>query len=300
MNDSTGMVVSPQESIDSNFLCSLLRELRIEVLPNVDLSKVSAVVPKDATLAVTSSPAHGVQGTLDTALALRREGFRVVPHLAARAIRSRAELVELWSRYAAAGIDEVFVVGGDQTEPAGEFPNSLALLQSVVELDPRPTRIGITSYPEGHPHISDEVLERDLLAKQAYAHYAVTQIIFDADVLLRWLSTMRSHGFTLPIYIGLPGTLRIDRLIRIGLRIGVGASLRYLEKQRGLVGRLLTGGLNYDPGDLLDDLARRPAATTAGIIGVHWNSFNALHSVVDWVTQRRRSLDCARAEGVDA
>jgi methylenetetrahydrofolate reductase (NADPH) len=279
--------------VDTKFLCSVLAELRTEVLPNVELDKVLQAVPTEATLTATSSPAHGVEGTLQTALALRGAGYRVVPHLAARAIRDRAQLAELWRQYAAAGVEEVLIVGGDQEKPAGEFAASLDLVKAVVELDPRPRRIGITSYPEGHPHIPEDVLERDLLAKQAYAHYAVTNLVFDPEVFVRWLVAMRSRGFTLPIYIGLPGTLRLDRLIRIGMRLGLGSSLRYLEKQRGLVGRLLTGGgLRYDPGDFLDEVARRPAETRTGIIGVHWYSFNSVSSVVNWVTERKQRLGC--------
>ncbi|MCX2725969.1 methylenetetrahydrofolate reductase [Thermomicrobium sp. 4228-Ro] len=278
---------------DTQFLCTLLSDLRIEVLPNVDLDKVIEAVPKHATLAVTSSPQRGVEGTLHTAIALRRAGYRVVPHLAARAIRDRAQLADLWRQYSAEGVDEVFIVGGDQEQPAGEFAASLDLVKAVVELDPRPHRIGITSYPEGHPHIPADVLERDLLAKQPCAQYAVTNLVFDPEVFVRWLSTMRARGFTLPIYIGLPGTLRLDRLIRIGMRLGLGSSLRYLEKQRGLVGRLLTGGgLRYDPGDFLDEVARQPAEARTGIIGVHWYSFNAVSSVVTWVSERQQRLGC--------
>lgn len=293
MNDSYGTAASPAGAVDTRFLCSLLATWRIEVLPNVEVDKVREVVPEGATLTVTSSPAHGVEGTLQTALALRAAGYRVVPHLAARAIRDHNQLAELWRRYAAAGVGEVFIVGGDQEQPAGEFAASLDLVRAVVELEPRPQRIGITSYPEGHPHIPDDVLMRDLLDKQPYADYAVTNLVFDPDVFLRWLVGVRQRGFTLPIYIGLPGTLRLDRLIRIGMRLGLGSSLRYLEKQRGLVGRILTGGgLRYDPGDFLDEVARRPDTTREGIIGVHWYSFNAVKSVVEWVTERRQRLGC--------
>lgn len=143
------------------------------------------------------------------------------------------------------------------------------------------------------------MLEANLLAKQAYAHYVITQLVFDPDALLNWLARSRGRGFTLPVYLCLRGTLRLGRLIRVGMRLDLGTSLRYLEKQRGLVGRLLTGGLRYDPSDLLDGLARRPAAAHAGIVGVHWSSFNSVDSVVHWVLARRESLGCGQ-EGATA
>lgn len=45
MTDVPSSLVSREAQIDTRFLCSLLRELRIEVLPNVDLSKVTSLVP---------------------------------------------------------------------------------------------------------------------------------------------------------------------------------------------------------------------------------------------------------------
>ena len=282
---------------DISFYCALLEELRIEVLPTVELDKVIAAVPPKATLAVTSSPAHGVQGTLTTALALRQHGYRVVPHLAARALRSHQDLASLWQQYVATGIDEVSVVGGDQTEPAGEFPDSRTPLTALLELLPGPRRTRIAADPEGHPHIPADVLEADLLTKQARADYAITQLVFDPDALVRWLTTMRSRGYTLPLYLCLPGTLRLDRLIRIGLRLGLGTSLRYPEKQRGLLGRLLTGGIRSDPSDFFNELARRPAAIQGGIVGIDWSRFNALTSVVEWIHAKRARLGCP-GEGV--
>ena len=299
MTDDVLSETAIEATPDISFYCALLEELRIEVLPTVELEKVMATVPLGSTLTVTSSPAHGVKGTLATALALRQHGYRVVPHLAARALRSHQELVLLWQQFVAAGIDEVFVVGGDQTEPAGEFPDSRTLSTALVELQPRPRRIGIAAYPEGHPHIPADMLDADLLTKQALADYANTQLVFDPDALVRRLMRMRSRGFTLPLYLCLPGTLRLDHLIRIGLRLGLGTSLRYLEKQRGLVGRLLTGGIHYDPSDLLDELVRRPAAIQGGMVGIHWSSFNALASVVEWVAAKRARLGCP-GEGVQA
>ena len=151
MTDDVLSETAIEATPDISFYCALLEELRIEVLPTVELEKVMATVPLGSTLTVTSSPAHGVKGTLATALALRQHGYRVVPHLAARALRSHQELVLLQQQFIAAGIDEVFVVGGDQTEPAGEFPGSRTLLTALVELQPRPRRIGIAAYPEGDP-----------------------------------------------------------------------------------------------------------------------------------------------------
>jgi methylenetetrahydrofolate reductase (NADPH) len=49
----------------------------------------------------------------------------------------------------------------------------------------------------------------------------------------------------------------------------------------------------------LDELVRRPAAIQGGIVGIHWSSFNALASVVEWVAAKRARLGCP-GEGVQA
>lgn len=72
----------------------------------------------------------------------------------------------------------------------------------------------------------------------------------------------------------------------------MGPSLRYLEKRRGLVGQLLTGGLRFDPWDLLKTLAQRPVAARSKIVGIHWSTFNAVEPVVGWVTEQQQRLGC--------
>lgn len=79
--------------------------------------------------------------------------------------------------------------------------------------------MGIAAYPEGHPKIDSVTLLADLLAKQVYADYAVLQLTFDPEALLRWLERGRQQRFRLPVYLCLSGMLRLDRLLRIGLRL---------------------------------------------------------------------------------
>lgn len=100
-------------TVDREWVSRVLTELRLEVLPTFDQEALARVVPPTATLTVTSSPSHSLAATVMTALALHRYGYRVVPHLAARALRSVAELRTFWQELATAGIDEAFVIGGD-------------------------------------------------------------------------------------------------------------------------------------------------------------------------------------------
>ena len=83
----------------------------------------------------------------------------------------------------------------------------------------------------------------------------------------------------LPVHLGIPGAVEPARLVRIGTRLGIGASLRYLQKNRGAVARLLRPG-GYDPSALLNKLAAE--ADRLNIAGLHVFTFNAIESTMAW------------------
>src|SRR5215218_4803194 len=96
--------------------------VRIEIIPSEGIvEQVRALVPKTTTLSVTCLPHHGVERTMRTAVELSDLGYTVIPHLAARSNRSRCELTEIVRGCDAAGIREVFVIGGDRKHPAGVY-----------------------------------------------------------------------------------------------------------------------------------------------------------------------------------
>ena len=57
--------------------------------------KVRAHVPLTVPLTVTAAPGKGLGATFDLATALADSGYRVVPHVAARMVSGRDELVDL-------------------------------------------------------------------------------------------------------------------------------------------------------------------------------------------------------------
>lgn len=281
---------STKSGTPSAWAYALLDNARLEILPTAKASDVVHAVPPRYKVTVTSSPKLGVAGTLQLTTTLRRHGLTVVPHLAARAITDERELADIVNVLAEHEIDEVFVIGGDQEEPVGAFSSSSELLEAMAGLGRRPRTIGIAAYPEGHPKVAPDVLMDALLRKQPYASYAILQMSFDAGAILGWLRSAREHGFTLPVYLCLPGTLRIDRLMRIALRLGIGQSLRYLEKQKGMVSQLLTGGIRYDPWSLIGELLERFSPDHEGIVGIHWSTFNELARTIEWIEQKQQEL----------
>src|SRR3989454_2829124 len=186
-------------------LAEFLRTPRYEIFPTDDiLDLVAAHVPKEVTLAVPASPRRGLPATVQLAVRLSQLGYRAVPHLSARLIRDRAELGQILEALKAANIQNVFVIAGDAHAPAGQFPDSMSLLEALPP-DHSLTEIGVTGYPESHPFIHDDVTIQAMWDKRRLATYIVSNMSFDPATVKRWVERVRHRGVELPIHIGMAG-----------------------------------------------------------------------------------------------
>jgi methylenetetrahydrofolate reductase (NADPH) len=257
---------------------------RYEVLPFRSSLEQAAEISTPLRLTLTASAKHGIDRSVDYAERLRALGHRVTLHLAARMVRDREHLDAILTRTSAAGIDDLFVIGGDVPEPIGAYGSAGELLDVLAGHPLRPAAIGIAAYPEGHPLIDDRELEAALDRKARVATYLVSQICFDPDVLLAWLGGLRAKGIALPLYAGATGQVDRRRLLEISVRVGVGPSLRFLRKQRGAA-RLLRGG--GDAAERFQDaLEPRLDDPALGIAGFHLFTFNELTAT--WQRQQER------------
>jgi methylenetetrahydrofolate reductase (NADPH) len=259
----------------------LIRSADLEIIPLRGVESKLDTIPPGTTVTVTCSPKFGLDRTLDYAELAVNAGYRVVPHLAARQVVDSAELRTVVARLGEIGITDLYVIGGDAAEPAGDFSSAYELLQSLAAFEHGLTHIGVACYPEGHPNISDDVLVRELALKQEYATYMVSQMCFDVDTLIGWLRTTRASGVQLPLHVGLAAPLNSAKLAQLSVKIGVGASLRYLTKQHGMVSKLLRGS-TYRPEELLLDIGEDLTSAELGIDGVHLFSFNQIAATVAW------------------
>jgi methylenetetrahydrofolate reductase (NADPH) len=257
---------------------------RYEILPFGDAEAEALALPEPVTLTVTCSPRHGIDRTVDVATRLAAGGHDAVVHLAARQVRAPAHLEESLGRIAEAGIRDVFVIGGDASEPHGPYDSAGMLLERLEGHRYRPPRIGIAAYPEGHPLIDPRTLERALADKAKLADYVVTQLCFDAGRLVAWIEDARASGLALPVYAGLPGVVDRKRLLEISVRVGVGASVSFLRKQNGL--RRLFSSPMHAAERLHDALEPRLGDVGLGLAGLHWYTFNRLCDTVRWERER--------------
>lgn len=264
-------------------LHEMLTRPRFEVLPLPGITdEVITELPVDATVTVTASPRQGIDATVEVATRLAARGRRVVPHLSARLIKDSKQLKQIVADLVAAGIDEVFVIGGDPATPVGDFDNALELMTAIRGTG-HDLRLGIGGYPETHPRIADDVTVQAMWDKRLGAAYIVSQLCFDPKLLMAWVQRVRRRGVSLPIHIGVAGPVNTARLLKIGTRIGAGGSARMLSQHTGLL-RLAKPG-SWHPDTLLGALEPAFADPINGPAGVHIYTFNAVHAAEQWRQQ---------------
>ena len=257
-----------------------LEHAKFELIPLKNVLDQSRFLPSGATVSVTASPTKTMEDTWDLAAELQQRGFDVVPHLSARMTHDHAHLEKLLRRLEDLEISNVFLVGGDAQEP-GEFFDAPSLLEAMNSIGHHLTSIGITAYPDGHAVIPDEALEIALSVKQPHAHYMTTQMCFDPAAIGRFIARARQQGIHLPVQLGIPGVADRLKLMTISARIGVGQSVRFVSKNRGLIRRFMTPG-RYTPDELLDRLGSVVADEAADVQGVHIYTFNQCETTERW------------------
>jgi methylenetetrahydrofolate reductase (NADH) len=261
---------------------------QLEVLPLERSVELAEQLPRPERLTVTCSPRHGPDESVAIARRLRALGHGVTVHVAARMVRGRAHLDELLDGMAQAEAD-LFLIGGDATPPEGPWSSAVKLLPVIAEHSQRPPEIGIAGYPEGHPLIDSGTLADALEQKSALAGYITTQLCFDPEALLAWLRGTRQRGVTLPVLVGLPGVVSRRRLLEMSVRIGVGPSLSFLRKQRGL--RKLLGPSTVTPDRVYDGLAPHLEDRELNIMGFHYYTFNQVVETWKWEREKREERD---------
>jgi methylenetetrahydrofolate reductase (NADPH) len=270
----------------ASVVADLLRRARYEVLPTPSIEeKVLEHLPRDRPVTVTASPTKGLEDTIELAERLTKQGYSVVPHLAARMVRDRSQLAELCDRLTTVGVTEVFVPAGDKTPPEGVYDRALPLLQDLTELGRPFVHVGITGYPESHPLIDDDLTIQAMWEKRDHATCIVSNLVFDPAAIDSWLTRMRGRGITLPVWLGVPGPVERTKLLAMATKIGVGDSTRFLAKHKGTMLRLAAPG-GFTGERFLERTAPALARPGAGMAGLHLYTFNQVAETEQW----RRSL----------
>lgn len=238
-------------------------------------------------VSITFLPGESFEDRVIAAQRVRAAGFIPVPHISARRLQSRDELDTFVAGLAdAAGVDRVFVVGGDLPQPAGPFADALAIIQSGVLAFHGIEQVGIAGYPEGHPGIGDAALaaamrdKLDAIRAAGQSAWIATQFSFDAAPVLSWLAGLRAQGVNEQVRIGVPGPASVKTLLRFAARCGVGVSARVMTKYGLSITQLLG---NAGPDKLIDTLAAQIVPEIHGDVRLHFYPFGGLAKTADWV-----------------
>lgn len=263
----------------------LIADARYEVIPMKNVEPQIPHLPAGCTVSVTCSPAKGLQATLDLTARLAGLGYQAVPHFSARLVADAAEVRRLAAFCRSHELTEVFLVAGDPPEPAGVYDGVVAFLHDFLACDHGLRRIGVTAYPDGHAFIPRDALhtalhdKQALLAEAGVEGFASTQMCFDVNKWKAWATAEREAGLTLPLHLGVPGSIDRMKLLTMGMRLGVGESMRYVKKNGSLIGRFFSP-TSYDPDKLVGPLAK--VAGTLGIEGLHLFTFNNVQATAQW------------------
>ncbi len=266
---------------------------RYEVLPTKSIeAQIHEHVPTDRTLTVTASPRAGLRVTVDLSIRLSKEGYDVVPHLAARMVRGRSELEELVGELTGAGIHRVFVPGGDATPTDETYQNALELLTDLQQLGSPFDEVGITGYPESHPLIGDDVTVQSMWDKRTLATHIVSNMCPRADTVVTWVDRLRRRGLLLPVHVGVPGPVDRAKLVQMATRIGVSESARFLAGHRFLFARFSAPG-GFRPERFIRGLTPLFDRPDPGVATIHLYTFNQVERTERWrheVTSRLTDL----------
>jgi len=279
------MALKSPVSGDQEGVETLLRNARFELMPFDSFDEEIEHLPAGATIAITTSPQLGIDRTVEKTEMAMKEGFEVIPHVAARYVEDREHLEDVARRLTEAGVTDVFVPGGDREEPAGEFESAYDLLTVLDGMDYEFEDIGITGYPEGHDFLDNETLAESMQRKEPYATYIVTQLCYDPETVLEWIDDIRARGVDLPVEIGIPGVMKYQRLMQISRKVGVGDSVKFLKKTTGILGfvkQLIGSRGTYEPDDLVDGFGPHMDDEAYGIRGIHVYTFNQTPDTENW------------------
>ena len=245
--------------------------------------------------AVSTRPSQDV---IESAIRLRAAAFDPVPHVAVRMFSTVTALDQFLAQLTGeAGVERILVIAGDRDQPAGEFHSSIELIDGGLLQRHGIREIGIAGYPEGHPRIAQQDLDRLLMHKIAAAEatgmkaHIVTQLCFDAAAILRWIGRLREYGLEHPIRVGLAGPTNLAALLRYAHRCGVRASAQGLMRQSGLARDLFAMSM---PDALVQKLAQAHSDQHIGMVKPHFYSFGGLVRAARWASaaaERRITLE---------
>lgn len=156
------------------------------------------------------------QGTIETVLDIKQNGFDVAPHLTCVG-STRDNIRKLLENYIANDIKRIVALRGDLPEgvqEAGEFQYANELVEFIREVSGEHFNIEVAAYPECHPQSRNPELDLKnfKLKVDAGANGAITQYFYNIDAYLHYVDDCEKLGIDLPIT---PGIMPITSYVQL-------------------------------------------------------------------------------------
>jgi len=287
---------SPASAIDPRLgsrVSELIAAGSVEISPRElhRANDVAALLPSGSCVYVPSLPGLPLARTLEAIAAIRGAGLDPVPHVSARRIADRDEFRNFLKRASGEhGVHRVLLLGGDEPRPKGPFIDSLQILEEGLLGECGVREIGVAGYPEGHPRIALNEIEKALARKlelaraQSIGVYVVTQFSFAPPRVVDYCAMLSRLWPQLPVYVGIAGPTDASALLRYAQRCGVSVSLRALRGLGTGIAQLVT---NTDPRDHLVAVARYTRShEPSNVVGVHLYSFGGAVRTARWMGEQ--------------
>ncbi|MBL4744708.1 MAG: methylenetetrahydrofolate reductase [NAD(P)H] [Cycloclasticus sp.] len=158
------------------------------------------------------------QGTIDTVLDIKKQGFSAAPHLSCVG-STKENIREILTNYKNNGIDRIVALRGDIPSgmlDVGEFRYANELVAFIRQETGDHFHIEVAAYPETHPQAANAQVDM-LNFKQkveAGADSAITQYFFNFEAYIRFIEDCDKMGVHLPIVPGIMPITNYSQLAR--------------------------------------------------------------------------------------
>ena len=164
------------------------------------------------------------QGTLDTVVEIRKEGFDAAPHLSCVG-GTRDSIRQILQTYKDHNIHRLVALRGDLPSGygmGGEFRYANELVEFIRAETGDWFQIEVAAYPEMHPQAKSpqDDLQSFVRKIQAGANAAITQYFYNADAYFQFVENAQKAGVIVPIVAGIMPITNSSQLMRFSEMCG--------------------------------------------------------------------------------
>jgi methylenetetrahydrofolate reductase (NADPH) len=153
---------------------------------------------------------------------------------------SRAEVDGVVREYWDSGVKHIVALRGDMPEPGpyaqvdGGYESTPDLIRGIRKV--APFEVSVSAYPERHPDSPSVEHDYALLKAKidAGANRAITQFVYDTDVVLRFADRAYREGIRIPIVPGIMPATNFKGVVRMAKRCGASIPDSLARKFEGL------------------------------------------------------------------